>query len=169
MDKISPGISLEKNFHIMYRVKFVSLIIPAFKQEKTIENNIRTVENALSQLPYKHEVIVVVDGTLDKTYEKAKRLEGATIKVFGYKENQGKGYAVKYGVVKAKGDVIGFIDAGMDLNPVGASLLLNLMSFHNADVVIGSKLHPESKVNYPFARKILSWGYRTLIEVLFGL
>ncbi len=170
MDKFSPGISSEKSStHPMYRVKFVSLIIPAFKQEKTIANNIKAVENDLSQLPYKHELIVVVDGFLDKTYKKAKKLESGTVKVFGYKENQGKGYAVKYGVEKAKGDVVGFIDAGMDLNPVGASLLLDLMSFHNADVVIGSKLHPESKVNYPLGRKVLSWGYRTLIEVLFGL
>jgi len=42
------------------------------------------------------------------------------------------------------------------------------MEWNNADIVVGSKLHPESKVNYPIQRKILSWGYRTLTHTLFG-
>jgi glycosyltransferase involved in cell wall biosynthesis len=153
----------------MLKIKSLSLIVPAFKQEKTIVKNIIELYEVLSTLPYRFEIIVVVDGFLDKTFEKAKQLKKGNIKVFGYKENQGKGYAIKLGVEKAKGDIIGFIDAGMDINPLGIPLLLDLMKFHNAEIVIGSKLHPESKVNYPIIRTILSWGYRTLIEILFGL
>ncbi len=149
--------------------KTISLIIPTYKQEKTIASNIKRVDSVLSVLSYNYEIIIVVDGFLDKTYENAKKMENENVRVYGYKVNHGKGYAVKYGVEKAKGDVIGFMDAGMDLNPVGVSLLLDLMSFHNSDIVIGSKLHPESKVSYPFGRRILSWGYRTLTELLFGL
>lgn len=143
--------------------------MPAYKQESKIAENIKSLDKVLSSLPYKYELIIVVDGFLDKTYEKAKILANQNIKILGYKKNRGKGYAVRYGMLAAKGDVVGFIDAGMDIDPNSISLLLDLMEFHNADIVIGSKLHPESKVKYPFNRRILSWGYRNLIHYLFGL
>lgn len=150
-------------------IKSISLVIPAYKQEKTIKNNLKKLYEILDFLPYEFEIIVVVDGFLDKTYERAKEFGKKNVKVEGYKKNQGKGYAVRAGILRAKGDVVGFMDAGLDLNPNGIPLLLDLMKFHDADIVIGSKLHPESKVAYPIGRKILSWGYRKLIEVLFGL
>lgn len=153
----------------MDKIKSLSLVIPAYKQENTILENIKSLDKVLSSLPYEHELIVVVDGFLDKTYDRAKTLEGKNIKVLGYEKNRGKGYAVKYGMLTAKGDVAGFIDAGMDIDPTAISLLLDLMEFHDADIVIGSKLHPESRVNYPITRRVLSWGYRTLIHYLFGL
>src|SRR5258708_28877698 len=56
----------------------------------------------------------------------------------------------------------------MDLDPTEISIMLDIMDWNNADIVIGSKLHPDSKVNYPIGRKILSWGYRTLTHILFG-
>lgn len=143
--------------------------MPAYKQENRILENIRTLDRVLSLLPYKYELIVVVDGFLDKTYEKAKSLANKNIKILGYEKNRGKGYAVKYGMLAAKGDVAGFIDSGMDIDPASISLLLDLMEFHDVDIVIGSKLHPESEVKYPFVRRILSWGYRTLTHYLFGL
>lgn len=151
-------------------IKLLSLVIPAYKQEKTIVKDIKNIDKILSSLPFLHELIVVVDGFLDKTYERIKNQESRikNLKVLGYKENRGKGFAIKYGVREAKGDIVGFIDAGMDLDPAEISIMLNIMDFNNADVVIGSKLHPDSKVNYPYQRKILSWGYRTLTHVLFG-
>lgn len=153
----------------MDSIRSISLIIPAYKQEKTIVSNIKNLEKVLSSLSYKYEIIVVVDGFLDNTFKNAKHVESSKVKVLGYEKNHGKGYAVKYGMLRAKGDVIGFIDAGMDINPSGISLLLDLMSFRDADIVIGSKLHNESQIKYPFARRILSWGYRTLTRVLFDL
>lgn len=153
----------------MDNIKSLSLVLPAYKQEKTILDNLKRLYEILNMLPYRFEIIVVVDGFLDRTYEKAKEFKKDNVKIFGYKKNQGKGYVVKLGVSKAKGDVIGFMDAGMDLDPNAIPLLLDLMKFHDADIVIGSKLHPESHVDYPITRRVLSWGYRTLTEILFGL
>lgn len=152
------------------KVKLLSLVVPAYKQEQTIVKDVLNLEKVLSILPCKHEIIVVVDGSPDNTFKKIKKLEDSLkiLKVFTYKENLGKGYAVKYGMLKANGDVIGFMDAGMDLDPSEISVALDLMDWNKADIIIGSKLHPESKVNYPLWRKILSWGYRTLTHILFG-
>jgi hypothetical protein len=60
------------------------------------------------------------------------------------------------------------MDAGLDIDPTGVSMLLNHMIWYDADIIVGSKMHPVSKVNYPFYRKILSWGYRTFTRLLFG-
>lgn len=149
--------------------KLVSLIIPAYKQEKTIKSDLERIKNIMDQLRYQYEMIVVVDGIQDKTYEKAKQINSPKIIVTGYKHNHGKGHAVRFGMAKAKGDIIAFIDSGMDINPNGISMLLEHFEWYNADIIVGSKLHPVSKVEYPFTRKILSWGYRLLVKTLFGL
>jgi len=156
--------------------RLLSLVLPAYKQEKTIAEDINNLSKVLSTLNVEYELIVVVDGFLDKTYEIAKSLEQRTknkeqrfgaLQVLGYEENEGKGFAIKHGVEKAKGDIIGYIDAGMDLDPAEIRFMLDIFDWNNADIVIGSKLHPDSKVNYPTFRKILSFGYRMLVKTLF--
>jgi len=151
-------------------IKLISLVVPAYKQEKTIIKDLQNLDKVLKTLPYKYEIVVVVDGFVDKTFTiiKAQSSKFTNIRLFGYEKNRGKGSAIKYGVEKANGDVIGFLDAGMDIDPSEISLMLDLMDWNKADIVVGSKLHPESKVNYPFWRKILSWGYRTITHILFG-
>ena len=154
----------------MEKVKLLSLVVPAYRQEKTITKDITTIVTALSALPINYEIIIVVDGFADKTYKvlQSLKLKTKNLKVIGYEKNKGKGFAIKRGVEEAKGDIIGFIDAGMDIDPTEISIMLDIMDWNKADIVIGSKLHPESKVNYPFWRKVLSWGYRTLTHFLFG-
>ncbi len=146
----------------------LSLVVPSFNQEKTIVEDIKKLDKTLSEFLKNYEIIVVVDGFIDKSFERLKKISNHEIKIFGYSTNQGKGYAVKYGILKAKGDVVGFIDAGMDIDPAGIAMLLNHMVWYDADIVVGSKLHPVSQVDYPLTRKVLSWGYRTFTRLLFG-
>ncbi|AHB40044.1 MAG: glycosyl transferase family protein [uncultured bacterium] len=149
--------------------KLVSIIVPAYKQEKTIKQDLESILNTLLQTRWEFEIIVVVDGFLDKTYDIARSLENKKLKVYGYETNKGKGYAIRYGMARASGDYISFIDAGMDINPNGISMLLEHMEWYGADIIVGSKKHPVSKVDYPLVRKIYSWGYHTLVGLLFGL
>lgn len=147
----------------------VSIIIPAYKQEKTIKDDIRRIYNVMTKTRWDFEIIVVVDGFLDNTFEEAQKVNLSEVSVVGYPENKGKGYAVRYGMARAVGDYISFIDAGMDINPNGISMLLEHMEWYNADIVVGSKGHPVSKTNYPLIRKIYSVGYHILVRLLFGL
>ncbi len=149
--------------------KLVSIIVPAYKQERTIKQDLENILNTLLQTRWEFEIIVVVDGFLDKTYDIARSLENKKLKVYGYETNKGKGYAIRYGMARASGDYISFIDAGMDINPNGISMLLEHMEWYGADIIVGSKKHPVSKVNYPLIRKVYSWGYHTLVRFLFGL
>lgn len=148
---------------------YLSLIIPAYKQQKTIERDLRKIKNIVDRLPYTYEIIVVVDGIVDKTIQQAKKVRSPKIKVVSYPHNHGKGYAVRFGMAHARGSVISFLDAGMDLNPKSLAILLASLKKDKADIVIGSKLHPLSQVNYPIQRKILSWGYRSIVKWMFDL
>lgn len=150
------------------KIEKISLVIPAFKQEKTIRQDLKNLERSLTDLNLDYEIIVVIDGNLDKTFDAIKTLGNKRLKIYMYEKNQGKGYAVKFGMQKAHGDVIGYIDAGMDISPESISMLLNHMIWYNADIIVGSKLHPVSQVEYPLTRKILSWGWRSLTHLLFG-
>lgn len=151
------------------KVKTISVIIPAFKQEHTIQKDILHIKSVLDQLRHDYEMVVVVDGMADRTFERAKKLTSAKINVFGYERNHGKGFAIRYGMVHSKGDIVGFIDSGMELNPNGLSMLLEHFEWYNADIIVGSKRHPVSKVNYPWDRKVISYLSQLLIRFLFGL
>lgn len=150
------------------QIKSLSLIIPSYKQEKTIVADIRSLQKELSKLPYKLEIIVVLDGEVDNSSSKLNRAKITSVKTISYKENQGKGYAVKKGMLSAKGDIVGFFDGGRDISISSLLIAVNLMELHNADIVLGSKLHPDSEVKYPLIRKILSTGYRTITRILFN-
>lgn len=146
----------------------LSVIVPAYNQDKTIVKDIKKMQTVLNDLGYKFEIIVVDDGSQDKTYKEVEKIKLRQIKVLHYDQNQGKGHAVRFGMLQAKGNIVGFIDAGMDIGLSGFEMLLNHMQWYDADIIVGSKLHPVSKVNYPLIRKVLSWGYRLLTRLLFG-
>lgn len=147
----------------------LSVIVPAYKQEKTIKKDLRRIENVLKQIRYDYEIICVVDGKIDKTFENAKKVKSRKIKVIGYDVNKGKGHAVRYGMARAKGDPIAFIDAGMEIDPNGISMILEHMEWYKADIIVGSKRHPASQVHYPLERKIISRLYQLFVKIFTGL
>lgn len=152
-------------------IKLVSLIVPAYRQEATIVDDLHRIKQVLDKLRYQTELICVIDGKVDNTYENAKSFSKkySNVKVVGFETNKGKGYAVRFGMAESKGDIIGFIDSGMDLNPNGLSMLLEHFEWYNADIIVGSKRHPASKVDYPWQRRMFSIGYQMLVWLLFGL
>src|SRR5574343_1598795 len=113
----------------------ISLIIPAYKQEKTIVVNVKKIVKAMEQLRLPFEIIIVVDGRLDKTFEKLRTINSRRIKVLQLEKNHGKGFSVRYGALEAKGSIIGFLDAGIDIDPNGISMLLNHMIWYDADII----------------------------------
>src|SRR3972149_12308398 len=151
---------------------YLSVVVPAYKTEKVIDKSLLKIKRVLDQIRYSYEIICVVDGRVDNTFQKANRLAKRypkKIVVTGYEKNLGKGHAVRFGMAQARGDIIGFIDAGLDINPNGISMLLEHFEWYKADIIIGSKRHPASKVIYPWQRKLLSFGYQIMVKVLFGL
>lgn len=148
---------------------FLSLVIPAYKQEKLIIRNLKKFIKELNFIRYDYEIIVVIDGEIDKTFQKLKKAKLDKVKVIYYKNNKGKAYAIRMGMNKAKGDYVMFMDSGMEIDPNGISMLLEHMEWYEADIIVGSKRHPASLVNYNWQRKILSFGYYYLVKLLFGI
>lgn len=147
----------------------VSIIIPIYKQEKTIKVDLENICQVMSKTRWEYEVIGVVDGSPDDSYKEAKKAKDPNLKIYKYDVNKGKGYAIRYGMARATGDYVSFIDSGMDIDPNGISMLLEHMEWYNADIIVASKKHPASQLNYPLMRKIYSFGYHLLIKLLFGL
>ena len=155
-----------------FNPKLISVIMPAYKAERTIGKSLLRAKEVLDVTRYNYEIICVDDGNTDKTRINAERVArkfGDKIKVVGYPTNLGKGHAVRYGMAQARGDIIGFIDAGFDIDPNGISMLLEHFEWYDADVVIGSKRHPASKIDYSWQRRIISTGYQILVRILFGV
>jgi glycosyltransferase involved in cell wall biosynthesis len=150
-------------------MKKFSLIIPVYKQEHVVRQDIEDTLRVLATLNVDFEIIPVIDGRLDRSMSEAKKVKDPHVRVVGYRTNRGKGYAVRYGFSFATGDVIGFKDAGPDLKAAVLPLMLTQFEFQKADVVLGSKRHPDSKVVYPVSRRILSWTYQQVVRLLFGL
>lgn len=150
-------------------INLLSVIIPVYKQSQTIYRNLQSIieELQVSKIPY--EVIVVIDGLLDRSYFEAKKVRSRKVRVIGYPENKGKGYAVRFGMARANGDVVAFIDAGGEIRESGIPMLVAHMMWYNADIVVGSKRHPASAVVYPPLRTVLSFGYQLLVKILFNL
>jgi glycosyltransferase involved in cell wall biosynthesis len=111
----------------------------------------------------------VVDGKIDRTFDEAKKVQSSKLKVAGYAVNKGKGHAVRYGMARAKGELVAFIDAGMEIDPNGIRLILEHMEWYDADIIIGSKRHPASQVNYPWQRRIVSFFYQLFVRLFTGL
>lgn len=116
----------------------ISVIIPAYNEVAVIETTINSIVSYLDQyFPHDNEIIVIDDGSNDQTGHAVQDRFGTRVRLITHVTNQGKGAAVRTGIMAALGDFALFMDAdnSTDIN--------HLMSFMNAmessDIVIGSR------------------------------
>lgn len=149
---------------------FLSVIVPAYKQAPTIRQDIYSIYDTLEQIRYDYELIVVVDGQeSDSTLSELKKINIKKLRILSYQHNHGKGFALRFGMAKSIGDYIAFIDAGMEIDPNGLSMILEHMEWYQADAIVGSKRHPASIVKYPIERKIISNLAYLFSKIFLGL
>ncbi len=150
----------------------ISVIMPAYNEAGYIAGNIEEAVSVLNEFGCPWELIIVDDGSTDNTFEilqdLSRKYQGQII-VKKNPFNLGKGRAIKKAFHYASGDYVVFLDADLDLHPSQIRALFDIMRLNNADVVIGSKLHPNSIVNYPLERRIMSYAYYLLVKLLFNL
>lgn len=147
----------------------LSVIIPCYNEEQRIKETIRSLADFLDQQYLDYELVVVDDGSSDGTLEAAKSLEGGKVRVFFYERNRGKGHALKFGFEKSCGDLVVFFDAGLDFPPSQILEFLKILRDSRADLVVGSKRHPDSRVIYPWHRRLVSFGAQVTVRILFDL
>jgi len=147
----------------------LSIVVPVFNEVQQITRNLDLLLGEVDDHFEDFEVIVVSDGSTDGTNAKLLSLKHPRIRPIIVEKNTGKGNAVRVGFQAAAGDYVLFIDGGMEIHPKEIRIFMGLMSLYQCDVVVGSKRHPQARVQYPWYRKFLSWCFQQIVRVLFKI
>ena len=148
---------------------YLSIVIPAYNEEKRISKTLLEVNKFLAVQNYSYEIIVSDDGSKDDTVKLVKSLEEKVknLRIIDNKENHGKGYVVRQGIIEAKGEYRLFMDAD---NATTVDQVENLLPFfkNGYDVVIGDRDLKESEIKKHQSRfkEILGDMANVLIQIL---
>ena len=151
---------------------YLSVVIPAYKEKQRIGDNLLEIENFLSTKNFDYELIVVVDGSPDNTAEIARNYSTQikNLRVFDNKENHGKGYVVRQGLLEATGRYVVFLDAD------GSTSITHVEKFlleleKGADVVVGSRKDRGAfvQIHQSKYREIMGDCGNWLIRIVLGL
>ena len=148
---------------------FISIIIPVYNEEKRIEAFLTDVVTFLAGQTYSYEVIIVNDGSIDATVKLAKKVLGQYIpdkfQILEPGTNQGKGAAVKVGMLAAQGEYVFFIDAD------GSTAIQEIDNFiPTFSPEIDIYMAVRTKKHFaPFKRVFFGKGYIKLANFLLGL
>ena len=146
----------------------LSFVIPAYNEEDSIEDALGTLDAVVKNRKLPYEIIVVNDGSKDKTLPKAITYASSNghVRVISYTPNVGKGYAVRAGFMQTTGEIVVFVDSDMDIDLGMISSYVDALE--HGDIAVATKWHPDSVVNIPLTRRILSHGFNILVRILTG-
>jgi dolichyl-phosphate beta-glucosyltransferase len=150
----------------------LSVIVPAYNEEKRLPKTLREIDEYLRKQNYDSEIIVVSDGSKDRTVEVSKNLmsEIKNLRVIEFKENRGKGFGVKEGMLAALGEYRLFTDAD-NSTPISQIEKIWTEFEKGADIVIGSRdikgaiLDPHQ----PLFRRLTGEVFKYLRKIIVGL
>ena len=142
----------------------ISAVLPAFNEEQVIAASVAATVNTLESIDADYEVIVVNDGSRDRTAEIVARLgnENPRVRLVSHESNQGYGAAVWTGFMTAVKDLVFLTDGDKQFDVDEISLLLPMMD--GADMAIGYR----QKRADPPLRLLNAWGWKLLVNSLFG-
>ncbi|MBN2418124.1 MAG: glycosyltransferase family 2 protein [Deltaproteobacteria bacterium] len=129
--------------------KLVSLVIPAYNESKRIPGSLKKIQVFADEIPILFEVIVIVEKSSDNTLENCRdAVEGDTrFKIVDNHVHRGKGYAVRSGMLMARGDIIFFMDADLSTDLGEIVRFIEYFALHpEIKVVIGSRAHARSRI-----------------------
>jgi glycosyltransferase involved in cell wall biosynthesis len=144
----------------------LSIIIPVYNEELTIGNIIDRTKKSVEEIGLKYEIIVVDDHSYDTSLKVAKT---HNIRLLSLKHHLGKGYALRAGFVKAKGDIIVTLDSDASHRPEELEEVIRPILDDEADLVIGSRYLNQRGIA---ARKLNAFGVRIfnyLIQLFTGV
>jgi dolichyl-phosphate beta-glucosyltransferase len=147
---------------------FISIIIPGYNEEKRISQSLKALSSFCEEHFERYEIVFVNDGSTDKTREIVENLAPPFLKAIQLESNQGKGYAVRKGMLEARGDYRFFTDADLpyDLNAFPEAIRI----FHatQCDVVAGARDLPESsdQSSQTQLRKLTSKCFSALVRFM---
>jgi glycosyltransferase involved in cell wall biosynthesis len=147
----------------------LSVIVPVYNEGEGLAARLDLLLRNLDPYFSQFEVLVISDGSTDTTNLQLHNYKHPKVKPIVLERNQGKGYVIRRGFQEATGDYVLFIDGGMELHPREIRIFLGLLVLYEADIVLGSKRHPQSQVDYPRLRVFLSFIYQQIIRWFFDV
>jgi glycosyltransferase involved in cell wall biosynthesis len=147
----------------------VTVVVPYFNPGSQLRPSVEALVAALDRLGVSYEVIAVSDGSTDGSEGTLDGTPPDKVRRVNLGMNVGKGHALRVGLAMGRGRYLGFIDADGDVSPDQLGRFVALMPLYEPDIVLGSKRHPMSDVDYPVLRRVYSWGFQQLIRLLFRL
>ncbi|MBD3296202.1 MAG: glycosyltransferase [Candidatus Omnitrophica bacterium] len=149
--------------------KIFSIVIPAYNEEDAISSTLDRVLTARARIIEKTdisevEIIVVNDGSRDRTADIVKGYTDRGIRLIGFEKNRGYGRAIMEGFAASKGEYLGFFDADGTCDPVFFIELYGLMLREKAQIALGSRVHPESRM--PPVRRLGNRIFAGIINTL---
>ena len=145
------------------------MVVPAYNEEQRLPRTLARLYEYYEAQAYPYDVIIVNDGSKDKTAELANEFAAAhpKFRLIDYQPNHGKGYAVRTGILAAKGDLILFCDADLATPQEETEKLLPHMA-DGADISIGSRPLRESNLekHQPLYREMFGRMSNKLIQLL---
>ena len=145
----------------------LSIILPAYNEEKNIENTVRSVGSFIEGLNLEdYEIIVVNDGSNDKTGDIVKSLIKTipNLKLVEHFPNKGYGGALRAGFANASKEWIFFMDSDGQFDFKEIQLLIKEQREKVADIVVGYRV----KRSDNFMRKLNAFGWGLVVSILFG-
>ncbi len=146
---------------------YLSIVIPAYNEEKRIEKTLEATSAYLAAQPYEYEIILVSDGSTDATVAVVRSLNIPHLNIIDNKENNGKGFVVRQGLLAARGQYRLFMDAD-NATPVNEVEKL-LVEVGTHDLVIGSRRGGSVVLPQPLHRRVLGKLYSLLVKTITGL
>jgi len=143
---------------------FVSVVIPVFNEEATVGNIVTRTKKTLEQLGVSYEILVIDDGSVDKSAHIAQELKAHVLK----EPHQGKGFALRSGFRQTKGELVVTLDADGSHQPEEIPLVLRHLRENKADFVVGSRFF-DSKANKTKIPKINRTGNRMFNSLIWYL
>lgn len=147
----------------------LTVVVPFYNPGPAVRRHVIGILQVLERSGIDFEVIAVADGCTDGSERHLEDLRSERLRLVTNPSNGGKGAALRTGLALGRGRYLGFIDGDGDLAPELLAPFVTLMQLYRPDAVVGSKLHPLSRVEYPPHRRVMSWGYRQLVRALFRL
>jgi glycosyltransferase involved in cell wall biosynthesis len=151
---------------------FLSIVIPAYDEEKRLPRTLEETIKFLNTQSYISEIIVVSDGSNDRTKNTADSFRSLfpRLRTIEYHPNKGKGFAVKKGMIDAKGEFRLFMDADYAVPIEFVSTFLSMIN-HQYDIVIGSRTLRQSQIetHQPFFRELAAKSFGLLQRIVLQL
>lgn len=148
----------------LFGARGLSVILPCYNLAASIQTNLKNLHALLEKQGFPYELIPVDDGSTDGTAEVLRNLADVTpaISPIVYPQNRGKGAALWAGFKIARYDWVLLLDGDFDLDPATLPAFCDVAKVSGADVIAGSKRHPDAQVEYPLRRRFFSALYHFL-------